>query len=163
MFSSWFAVQGARNVVNPGPAAEKLAPTISQLVGIAKAALPGEAAARLPETAPAWVRISGAAQLVAALGYAVGLGRRPSAAVLAITTAFTLPSVVKGARARDGSGSLNELITTGALLGAAVLAAQDTEGKPSLVWRARSGAHHAVENVQDLTEQAVGKVQTIAS
>ncbi|MFZ2624780.1 MAG: hypothetical protein WAX29_06000 [Propionibacterium sp.] len=163
LFASWFVAQGARNVLNPGPATEKLAPTINRVVGTAKSILPDELSSRLPETAPTWVRLTGAAQLLAGLGYTVGIARRPSAAVLAVTTGLTLPSAISGLR-RDGvSKGLDQLLTVGALFGAAVLAAQDTEGRPSLSWRARSGAQQAVERVQDITDQAVSKVQEVAS
>lgn len=163
LFASWFVAQGAKNVFNPGPATEKLAPTIDRVVGTARSVLPDEIASRLPQTAPTWVRLSGAAQVLAGLGYTLGVARRPSAAVLAVTTGLTLPSAVSGLRHDGVSKGLDELLTVGALFGAAVLGTQDTEGRPGLAWRARSGARDAVERVQDATSQAVSKVQDVAS
>lgn len=163
LFSSWFIAEGARNAVSPHAAAERLDPTIRKIVGSAKSFLPAEIAERIPEQTTTWVRITGAVQVLSGLGYAFGVARRPNAAVLAAMSALRLPSEATGVfRHRDDDAARTGLTTATAIFGAALLAAQDTEGKPGLVWRARFGVHNAAGRVQDATHQAVGSVQDAA-
>ncbi len=82
-----------------------------------------------------------------------GLGKAPrlSAAALALTQ---LPSLIgrnafwKAEDDKAKSTKRNGFLTDTALLGALAILTQDTEGKPSLGWRARKGAKNANKKLQ---------------
>ncbi|WP_432490810.1 DoxX family protein [Kineococcus gypseus] len=94
---------------------------------------------RLPQDPVLLVRLNGAA--MAAAGVLFGLGRAPrlSAAVLATTAAPTAYVAHPFWTEKDRSVRsevLGDFLKDVALLGAALLAAVDTAGKPGVVWRA---------------------------
>lgn len=138
LLASFFIVEGAKAVSNPDPlvdAAEKLTKTA---VPMARRLAPAAVADRMPDEPRTWVRICGAAQVAGGIGLATGIARRPSAAVLALTM---VPQVLATrpdrSLPRDERASVQSLFVRNlALLGGVVLAAQDTEGKPSRTWRA---------------------------
>lgn len=132
MLSSMFVVGGLDALRDPGskvPVAEDVAPPIA-------ARIPG-----VPEDdTETLIRINGGVQLAA--GTLLALGRLPrlSALVLAVTL---FPTTAAGHRfweSDDPGDRQNQQIhftKNVSMLGGLVLAALDTEGRPSLGWRAR--------------------------
>ncbi|MHA6511659.1 DoxX family membrane protein [Tessaracoccus sp. Z1128] len=142
LFASYFIAEGVKAVTKPAesaPDAERFTSAVSPLL---QRVVPADIASYVPENAETWVRISGVAQIVGGAMYATGIGRRLGALLLAkasvLNLAIALPD--KGASSVAKDASRPEVLRNAALLGAAVLAAQDTEGRPSLSWRADHAA-----------------------
>lgn len=138
MLASYFVANGAkalRHPEQPGDEATKWAETVMPVV---TALLPDSVTARLPADAAGFAKLHGTLQVAGGLALASGIARRPGAAVLAATMVPQLiasnplgsPREERGARLAATSAEI-------ALLGGTLLAAQDTQGKPSLAWRAR--------------------------
>ena len=102
------------------------------------------------------VRINGAAQLVGGIALATGKGRRLGALLLA---GSLLPSTIAKhpfwtvqdpeERAQDRSHFLKNF----SLLGGVLLAAQDTEGRPSLAYRAHKGGEALAKDARKATKK----------
>jgi uncharacterized membrane protein YphA (DoxX/SURF4 family) len=143
MLGAVFVAGGIDSLRNPGPRAE-LAADIG-----ARIARP----LGLPEDAQTLVRINAGVQVGAGLLLATGRFPRLAAATLLATL---VPTTLAGhpfwdaktaeERAHHRTHFLKNLGVAGGLL----LAAVDTEGKPSLGWRARHAAGHARESMEDV-------------
>jgi uncharacterized membrane protein YphA (DoxX/SURF4 family) len=136
MLASMFVVGGLDALTNPEPKAAKaedVAPPIARKLG-------------LPDDTATLVRINGAVQVGAATLLALGRLPRLCAAMLAATL---VPTTLAGHRfweEGDGAARANQrthFLKNVAMFGGLVLAAADTEGRPSLAWRARRGAEKA--------------------
>jgi len=133
MLSAIFVANGASAVVNPEPLAAR-AKRVTDRV----APLLDKTPARLPTDARTLVRINGAVQALAGLLLATGRGGRPAAAVLAGTL---VPTTLAGHPwwehddpAERRTQRIHFMKNVG-LLGGLLLAAADTEGRPSLRYR----------------------------
>ena len=115
------------------PKADDVAPPIGRSLG-------------LPEDTETLVRINGAVQVGAGSLLAVGWFPRLSAAALA---ASLVPTTVAGHRfweetdKQARAAQQIHFLKNAAIFGGLVLAATDTEGRPSLSWRARRAAKRA--------------------
>ncbi|MDQ7907075.1 DoxX family protein [Phytohabitans sp. ZYX-F-186] len=133
MLSAVFVANGAQAVVNPDPLvprAKRMTDRVSPLLEKAPVQLPSDAATL--------VRINGAVQVLAGLLLASGRGSRVAAAVLAGTL---VPTTLAGHAfwerddpAERRAQRLHFLKNVG-MLGGLLLAAADTEGRPSLRYR----------------------------
>lgn len=137
MLASSFVLNGIKAIQHPeefAPAAEPLAEKVLPLVA---SALPESARGYLPEDTAGLVKLNGALQVLGGLSLATGLGRRLGAGVLAVTM---LPHVLatNPLKGPDRGAACAQLTKNVALLGGVLLAAQDTEGKPTLAWRLRT-------------------------
>ncbi|GAA1378501.1 MAG TPA: DoxX family membrane protein [Candidatus Luteococcus avicola] len=142
MLASFFVVNGAKAAANPTPLVGDAEPIARKVVPLAQRLAPPSAANYIPEDTKQLVRLSGVAQLLGGLGLATGLARRPSAALLG---ASMVPHVMASRPTRQMSGEARTaarsvMLRNVALLGATLIAAQDTQGKPSLGYRASSQA-----------------------
>ena len=139
MLASYFVVNGLKAFRHPEQFTEAAEPVAENLVPLAKAVLPHQAAVYLPEDTVSLVKDTGIAQVIGGLSLATGLGRRLGAAMLTVTM---VPHVVASNPLRVGSGEREELYgklsKNVALLGGVALATMDTEGRPNLAWRARA-------------------------
>lgn len=160
LFSAYFVSDGVKLLTNPDQSSDLIAPTVDRVVPAVQSVLPPDTADRLPEDVRTWTRILGLAQIVGGVAYATGIARRPGAFLLG---AATLPRVIGEAVDSDRSGLLTQL----ALLGATVVATQDTDGRPGLAWRAQqsrraiearaTAASKAAESQTRRTRKAVTK------
>lgn len=106
----------------------------------------------LPDAPERTARAVGAVQVAAGVMLATGRLPRLAATVLALTS---LPGVVgerpfwaeKDPQGRQGR--LNETLTKAAGIGGLILAAVDTEGRPSLGWRAQRAGRSARRNGEE--------------
>ncbi|GAA4435833.1 DoxX family membrane protein [Actinokineospora soli] len=130
---------------------------------------------KLPERVPTdpvtLVKIDGAVKVVA--GIMLATNRMPRLAALALTGSL-LPTTVATHQfwSEKDPGQRNQqlvhFLKNAGLLGGLLLAAADTEGKPSLGWRARRAGKQVRSQVHDLGEWAhdtgetVGEVVTAA-
>lgn len=130
LYSAYFVQDGYNLLTKPDQNVAQVEATIDRVVPAVQSFLPPDAADRVPEDARTWTRLLGGAQILGGLAYATGIARRPGAILLA---AATLPRLVGAATdSSDRSGLLTQL----ALFGGAVVATQDTAGRPGLAWRA---------------------------
>jgi len=143
MLGAVFVASGIDALRNPGPRAELAAD-----VG-ARIARP----LGLPEDAQTLVRINAGVQVGAGLMLATGKFRRLAAVAL---LASLVPTTVAGHpfwdadSPEEGARERVHFLKNLGLAGGLLLAAVDTEGKPSLGWRARHAAGHARESVEDV-------------
>jgi uncharacterized membrane protein YphA (DoxX/SURF4 family) len=150
MLASIFVISGARIVVDPDSrvaAAKRVTDRVGPLIT--------KVNPRLPTDERTLVRLKAGADVVAGLMLASGKFTRPAAMVLA---ANLLPTTFAGhpfwtlpqpERAQHETHFLKNL----GLLGGLLLAAADTQGKPSIGYR----TSHAVDRSQRSLEHAVGR------
>lgn len=132
---------------HPGPKVDAVRPLVSK------------ASARLgvadePET---YLRATGAAQTAAGLLFATGRLPRASALVMALTLAPTGPTQHAFWQEKDPvqrRASRTAFLTWLGLVGAALLGAVDTQGRPGLAWRGRHAAQHLGAGAHRLRKDA---------
>ncbi|HEY2814237.1 MAG TPA: DoxX family protein [Acidimicrobiales bacterium] len=106
----------------------------------------------LPDDPETLVKINGAVQVGA--GVLLAMGRLPRVASLALAGSL-VPTTLAGHRfweetdERKRASQRIQFFKNAAMLGGLLLAAVDTEGRPSVSWRARRAAEHAVDRVGD--------------
>jgi uncharacterized membrane protein YphA (DoxX/SURF4 family) len=142
MLASYFVAAGIRAIRDPESLVPAAEPLLDRVVPLVKEYTPEQVAGFVPENAVTLVRINGIAQVTGGLALATGRGRRLGALLLA---GSLIPSTIAKhpfwtvqdpeERAQDR----NHFLKNVSLLGGVLLAAQDTEGKPSLAWRAHKG------------------------
>ncbi|PZR80708.1 MAG: hypothetical protein DLM65_07495, partial [Candidatus Aeolococcus gillhamiae] len=141
MLSSMFIFGGIDAVRNPDgkvPKAEKVTGPLTDMVP------------SLPKDTATLVRINGAVQIGAGVALATGKFRRLAAVAL---IGSTVPTTLAGHRfweeedpEQRAQQQVHFLKNIG-LLGGLILAAVDTEGAPSLTWRAKRGAKRTSQAV----------------
>src|SRR5215213_8466909 len=159
MLASYFIVHGAKTVRNPDPLVPAAEPVADRVVPLVKKYAPQQVAAVVPENTASLVRANGAAQIVGGLALASGKGRRLGALMLA---GSLVPSTLArhpfwsrtdpDERALDRSQFLKNV----SLLGSVLLAAGDTEGKPSLAYRAQKGGRSFAKGTSGLAKSTTG-------
>ena len=143
MLASMFVVGGANAVRNADALAIKAKPVADKVVALAKRAAPQ---APIPTDPKMLVRATGAVQVAGGLMLAAGKAPRLSALVL---LGSLVPSTVATHRyweeldPRAKSEQKTLFFKNVSASGGLLLAAVDTEGRPSLVWRARRAAQDA--------------------
>ncbi len=143
MLASVFISQGVKAVTDPSSTyaqGEMLRDRVSPLV---RRVAPGSISSRLPEEVATWSRIRGAVEILGGLGLSTGIGRRGGALLLA---AFNVQDLIATGSLRPRALADPDVLAKVALTGGALLAAQDTEGRPGLAYRTRkAGRRAAVE------------------
>ncbi len=148
LLASMFVAGGIDAVRHPEPKepeAERVAPKVAKPLG-------------LPDDTVLLVKINGAVQVGAGLLLATGRVPRLAAAALAVSL---VPTTMAGHRfweEEDEAARTSQKIhflKNVSMMGGLILAATDTEGRPSLAWR----AHRAAERAQSRVEQAQRSAQ----
>jgi uncharacterized membrane protein YphA (DoxX/SURF4 family) len=156
MLASYFVSSGIKAVRHPEllvPAAE---PVADRMVPLLKKYAPAQVAGYVPEDTKTLVRVNGAAQVLGGLALATGKGRRLGAVVLA---ASLVPSTLARhpfwtrTTAEEKAQDRSHFLKNVSLLGGVLLAAADTEGKPSLVWRAHKGGELLARDTRRATKR----------
>lgn len=140
LLAASFVSGGIETLKNPGPRvemAESVAPPIAERLPV-------------PEETDQLVKLNAGVQVVAGVLLAMGRLRRLAACALAVSL---VPTTLAGHRfweqddpAQRAQQRIHFLKNVG-LLGGLVLAAVDTEGAPSLGWRAKRAARRARRKV----------------
>jgi uncharacterized membrane protein YphA (DoxX/SURF4 family) len=137
MLAAVFVSGGIDTLRNPGPKAEAAEPVADQL---------SDSPAPLPDDTDQLVKVNGIVQIVAGGLLAIGRFRRLSATALAISL---VPTTLAGHRFWEeddpearAQQQIHFLKNVG-LLGGLLLAMFDTEGAPSVGWRAKRAARRA--------------------
>ncbi|MCR8899499.1 DoxX family membrane protein [Gordonia sp. GONU] len=139
LLASAFVASGVDAIRSPKPIAQSAAP----LVDKARTALPPEVADKVPENTETLVQINAAAQIGGGILLATGKFPRLASVVLVGTL---IPTTAAGTDFWNEADPVrkeaqrNAFIKNVGLLGGVLLAAVDTEGKPSLAWRGRQKA-----------------------
>lgn len=148
MLASTFVFMGVEVLRKPAARAEVAAPLVSQ----SKAMLPGSAAALVPADPENAVRLNALVQIGGGLMLATGKYPRVASSVLASTL---LPTTIAGhqfwAQPDPQQRQVQQIqfLKNISILGGLLLAAADTEGKPSLGWRGRRAAEKATAAIAD--------------
>ncbi len=145
MLSAAFIARGVDALRSPKPAADAARPTLE---GLSK--LPDPVGTKVPSDAETVARVNAAVQIGGGLLLATGKLPRLASAALAL-------SVVPGSLGAHAFWSESDpqrkaderraFLTDISLIGGLIIAAVDTEGKPSLGWRGRRAAHKVSEAV----------------
>ena len=162
MLASYFVAAGIKTIRDPESLVPAAEPLVDRLVPLVKEYTPEQVAGYVPENTVTLVRINGIAQVVGGAALATGKGRRLGALLLA---GSLIPSTIAKhpfwtvqdpeERAQDR----NHFLKNVSLLGGVLLASQDTEGKPSLAWRAQKGG----ESIAKETRRASKKLSKSTS
>jgi uncharacterized membrane protein YphA (DoxX/SURF4 family) len=145
MLSAAFIGRGIESLRSPKAAADAARPTLE---GLSK--LPDPVGTKVPSNAETVARINGAVQIGGGLLLATGKLPRLASAALALSV---VPGSLGGHRfwnQTDPGRKADErraFLTDVSLIGGLIIAAVDTEGKPSLGWRGRHAAHKVSEAV----------------
>lgn len=161
MLASFFVVQGAKAVVNPEPLVEDAEPLAKAFVPLAQKVAPASIAGYIPEQTKTLVRVCGATQVVGGLMLATGIGRRVGAAALGLSM---VPHVIssrpsKGATSEERQIAQSQLLRNVALLGGAILASLDTQGRPSLAWLADDRRQRLASDAERAATQFTGNAK----
>ena len=158
MLASTFIYGGIYALQNTAHLAEASKPVNDEIRGLA-----GKIAPQLPVPSDdkTMVRLNAGVHILAGLGLATGRAPRLSALALAGTV---VPTTLAGHRFWEAEGATKQaqlihFLKNLGLLGGLLLAAVDTEGKPSVGYRARRAAHKAA----DSTEKSFAKAQKRAA
>jgi uncharacterized membrane protein YphA (DoxX/SURF4 family) len=145
MLSAVFISRGIDALRSPKPAADAARPTLE---GLSK--LPDPVGTNVPSNAETVARVNAAVQIGGGLLLATGRRPRVASAALALTV---VPGSLGGHtfwNESDPQRKADErraFLTDVSLIGGLIIAAVDTEGKPSLGWRGRRAAHKVSEAV----------------
>jgi uncharacterized membrane protein YphA (DoxX/SURF4 family) len=142
MLASYFVANGVKALRDPESLVPVAEPLTDKVVPLLKEYAPQQVAGYIPQDARTLVRVNGATQLVGGLALASGKGRRLGALLLA---GSLVPSTIAKhpfwSRSDDDQRieDQHQFLKNVSLLGGVLLASVDTEGKPSLAWRAQAG------------------------
>jgi putative oxidoreductase len=152
-----FVVLGVQALREPGGRVEIARPIVEKVTEVADKQLP----VQVPRDVEQWVRIN--AGVMVGAGALFGLGRLPRLSALLLSGTM-VPTTAAGHRFWEHEGAnrqqqLIHFLKNVGLVGGLLIAAVDTEGKPSVGWRARRAAGHAAE----ATEKNLAKAQKAAA
>lgn len=157
LLASIFIAGGINELRQPVAHAETAKPLLDDVTERVQDALP-EGATTDPVTL---VRVDAAVKIGA--GTMLALGRAPRLAALALIGSL-VPTTAAGHRFwaaendQDKQQQLIHFLKNASLAGGLLIAAADTEGKPSVGWRARRAAARAGKQIQQTTDAARDKL-----
>ncbi len=128
-------------------------PVVEKIAETADKQLPVE----VPRDVEQWVKVDAAVKVAAGSLFALNKFPRLTALVL---SASIVPTTLAGHRfwehedPTERFGQISNFLKNSGLLGALLLAAVDTEGKPSVGYRARRSTKKAADNTERSFEQA---------
>jgi uncharacterized membrane protein YphA (DoxX/SURF4 family) len=153
MLAATFVYGGASTLRNPQSRVPGATPIVEQITGIADKQLPVEVSHDVEQ----WVKVNAGVQVGA--GTLLALGKFPRFSALALATSL-VPTTFAGHRfwehedPKERFGQTSHFLKNTAMLGGLLLAAVDTEGKPSVGWRARKTAGAAAAAAEASYEKA---------
>ncbi len=164
MLASYFVVSGLKAVRDPESLVPAAEPLVDGVVPKVQRFAPEQIASLVPTDAKTWVRINGALELVGGIALATGKGRRLGAALLALslvpTTIGKYPFWSRSDPA-ERAADRDHFLKNVSLLGGVLIASRDTEGRPSLGYRAQKGGRALARNTNAIasdTKKAGRKV-----
>jgi putative oxidoreductase len=158
LLASSFIYGGIDTLRNPQSRVPGARPVVEQIAETADKQLP----VQVPRDVEQWVRIDAGVKVAA--GSLFALGKLPRLSAVALSASI-VPTTFAGHRfwehddAEERFGQLSNFLKNAGLLGGLLIAAVDTEGRPSVGWRARRAASRAA----DSTGKNVAKAQKAAA
>jgi uncharacterized membrane protein YphA (DoxX/SURF4 family) len=156
LLASSFIYGGIDTLRNPESRVPGAAPIVEQITGIADKQLP----VTVPRDVEQWVKIDAAVKVGAGSLFALGKFPRLSALLLA---GSVVPTTLAGHRfwehddPTERFGQLSHFLKNLGLLGGLLIAAVDTEGKPSVGWWTKKTAGKAAAAAEASYEKASKK------
>lgn len=165
MFAGYFITEGVKAVTRPAEIAPDAEAFTSKVTPLLQRAVPADVSSYVPEKAETWVRLSGAAQIAGGAMFATGIGRRLGALMLAKASVLNIAIALPGrdATPEAKASSRPDVLRNIALLGASILAIQDTEGQPGLAWRADHAAKATGQKAASLGEDVSKSARAAAA
>jgi uncharacterized membrane protein YphA (DoxX/SURF4 family) len=144
MLSAVFISRGVEALRSPKPAADATRQTLDEL-----SKLPDPVSTNLPSNAETVARVNAAVQIGGGLLLATGKLPRIASAALAVSVVPPLGGHAfwKEVDPQRKADERRAFVTDISLIGGLIIAAVDTEGRPSLGWRGRRAAHKVSEAV----------------
>ncbi|HEY4626540.1 MAG TPA: DoxX family protein [Blastococcus sp.] len=157
LLASTFVFGGIDTLRNPQSRVAGAQPVVEKITEQADKQLP----VQVPRDVEQWVKIDAGVKVGA--GVLFSLGRLPRLSALALAVSV-VPTTLAGHRFWEAEGATKQaqlihFLKNLGLLGGLLLAAVDTEGKPSVGYRARRAAKKAAEG----TEKSIEKAQKRAA
>ena len=158
LLASSFIYGGIDTLRNPQTRVPGARPVVEQITAQADKQLP----VQLPRDVEQWVRIDAGVKVGAGTMFA--LGKLPRLSALAMSASI-VPTTLAGHRfwehedPKERFGQLSHFLKNLGLLGGLLIAAVDTEGRPSVGWRARRAAGKAAA----ATEKSLTRAQKRAA
>jgi putative oxidoreductase len=158
LLASSFVYGGIDTLRNPQSRVPGAAPVVEQIAAKADEQLP----VQMPRDVEQWVKIDAGVKVAA--GSLLALGKLPRLSALALSASI-VPTTLAGHRfwehddPKERFGQLSHFLKNLGLLGGLLIAAVDTEGRPSVGYRARRAATKAA----DATEKNLEKAQKRAA
>ena len=153
LLASSFVYGGLDTLRNPQSRVPGAAPVVEQITAAADQQLP----VQLPHDVEQWVKINAGIHVGA--GSLLALGRLPRISSIALAGSL-VPTTLAGHRfwehddPKERFGQLSHFLKNLGLLGGLLIAAVDTEGKPSVGYRARRAASRAADSTEKSLERA---------
>ena len=153
LLASSFVYGGIDTLRNPQSRVPGAAPVVDQIAAKADEQLP----VQVPRDVEQWVKIDAGVKVAA--GSLLALGKLPRLSALALSASI-VPTTLAGHRfwehedPEERFGQLSNLLKNAGLLGGLLIAAVDTEGRPSVGYRARRAAKRAAENTERSYDKA---------
>ena len=153
LLASSFVYGGIDTLRNPQSRVPGAAPVVDQIAAKADQQLP----VQVPRDVEQWVKIDAGVKVAA--GSLLALGRLPRLSALALSASI-VPTTLAGHRfwehedPTEQFGQISNFLKNAGLLGGLLLAAVDTEGKPSVGYRARRAATKAADSTERSLERA---------
>ena len=148
-----FIYGGISTLRKPQDRVPGAAPVVEKIAETADKQLPVE----VPKDVEQWVKVDAAVKVAAGSLFALNKAPRLTALVLA---ASIVPTTLAGHRfwehddPTEKFGQISNFLKNAGLLGGLLLAAVDTEGKPSVGYRARRAAANAANSTEKSFEKA---------
>ena len=153
LLASSFVYGGIDTLRNPQSRVPGAAPVVEQITAAADQQLP----VQVPRDVEQWVKIDAGVKVAA--GSLLALGKLPRLSALALSASI-VPTTLAGHRfwehddPKERFGQTSHFLKNLGLLGGLLIAAVDTEGKPSVGWRARKTAGAAAAAAEASYEKA---------
>jgi putative oxidoreductase len=153
LLASSFVYGGIDTLRNPQTRVPGAAPVVDQIAAKADQQLP----VQVPRDVEQWIKIDAGVKVAA--GSLLALGRLPRLSALALSASI-VPTTLAGHRfwehddPKERFGQLSHFLKNLGLLGGLLIAAVDTEGKPSVGYRARRAAAKATDSTEKNLERA---------
>jgi uncharacterized membrane protein YphA (DoxX/SURF4 family) len=153
LLASSFLYGGIDTLRNPQTRVPGAAPVVDTITRTADQQLP----VQVPRDVEQWVRIDAGIKVGA--GALFALGKFPRLSALALAGSI-VPTTLAGHRfwehedPEERFGQLSNLLKNAGLLGGLLIAAVDTEGRPSVGYRAKRAARRAAESTEKSYEKA---------
>jgi uncharacterized membrane protein YphA (DoxX/SURF4 family) len=153
LLASSFVYGGIDTLRNPQTRVPGAAPVVETITRTADQQLP----VQVPRDVEQWVRIDAGIKVGA--GSLLALGKLPRLSALALAGSI-VPTTLAGHRfwehedPEERFGQLSNLLKNAGLLGGLLIAAVDTEGRPSVGYRARRAAKRATQSTEKNVDRA---------